>query len=199
MSAEQAAAFAIFAAVAAGTPGPSNVMLTATGAIAGIGRGLPCLFGVAAGMAAMLLVVALGLGAVVLGHPAAVLALNAAGAAFLLWLAWKIATAPVGDEVEGGRPVGFAGAFAFQWLNPKSWLVATSASATYLDPGGAVLAQSVAIGALFGAIALATGFLWLAFGVALQRFLARPAFQRAFNVAMGLTLALSVLALSSAP
>ena len=199
MSAEQAAAFAIFAAVAAGTPGPSNVMLTATGAIAGIGRGLPCLFGVAAGMAAMLLVVALGLGTVVLGHPAAVLALNTAGAAFLLWLAWKIATAPVGDKVEGGRPVGFAGAFAFQWLNPKSWLVATSASATYLDPGGAVFAQSVAIGALFGAIALATGFLWLAFGVALQRFLARPAFQRAFNVAMGSTLALSVLALISAP
>ena len=62
MSLDQIIAFAIFAAVAAGTPGPSNVMLTAVGASVGWLRGLPCLFGVAAGMGALIFVSAFGLG-----------------------------------------------------------------------------------------------------------------------------------------
>ena len=124
MSAEQAYSFLVFAFVAAVTPGPSNVMLTAAGANAGIVRGLPCLLGVDVSMGLMLFLVAFGLGSLVLAHPPVVAAMKWGGAAFLLWLAWKIATAKGGPTGEG-RPVGFVAAAALQWVNPKAWLVST--------------------------------------------------------------------------
>jgi threonine/homoserine/homoserine lactone efflux protein len=194
MSTEQVQAFLVFAVVAAVTPGPSNVMLTATGANVGVLRGLPCLFGVGAGMGVMLVLVAYGLGSLVLGSPIVLEALKWCGAAFLLWLSWKIATAGKGGAANGERPVGFLGAALFQWINPKSWLVSASAAGTYLQAdAGTAVAQSLAIGALFVAAAIPSGFVWLAAGVGLQRVLDSPRRLRAFNVAMGAMLASSVI------
>jgi threonine/homoserine/homoserine lactone efflux protein len=193
MTIEQAVAFVLFAVVAAVTPGPSNVMLTAAGAASGVLKGLPCLFGVTTGMGLMLFVVPLGLGSLVLGHPLALTGLKWGGAAFLLWLAWKIATS-AGPEVTGERrPVGFVEAAVFQWVNPKSWLVSVSAAGTYLsaESGGAVV-QSALLGGLFFLAALPSCFLWLAFGAAVQRFLHGPRALRAFNLTLGVLLALSV-------
>src|SRR5712664_3547912 len=119
MSVEQAVAFLVFAVVAAVTPGPSNIMVTAAGANAGILRGLPCLFGVTTGMGLMMFLVPLGLGSLVLAYPLALRALNWGGAAFLLWLAWKIATSTRLESTPEQRPVGYLKAAAFQWVNPK--------------------------------------------------------------------------------
>lgn len=192
MPLEQALAFLLFSAVAAITPGPSNVLLTATGAIAGVLRGMPCLLGVAVGMGLMMFLVAFGLGSVVLSHPPLLLGLKWCGAAFLLWLSWKVATAS-GAPQDGGRPVGFAGAFLFQWLNPKSWLVSTSASGTYLSADAAAWVQGLWFGSLFLVVAFASGFLWLEFGTAMRTILKVPERRRIFNMAMGLLLACSVL------
>ena len=123
MTRELALAFVVFSVVAAATPGPSNAILTATGANVGVLRGLPTLLGVAAGMGAMMFLVAFGLGSVILGQPLVLTALRWCGAAFLCWLAWKIATAGRVGADAGGKPVGFLGAAGFQWINPKSWLV----------------------------------------------------------------------------
>jgi len=193
MDAEQAVAFLAFSLVAAGTPGPSNVLLTATGSLVGILRGLPCLAGVALGMGLMMFMVAFGLGSLVLDHPGVLRALNWAGAAFLLWLAWKIATA--GHDRANGRrdPVGFLGAAAFQWVNPKSWLVAASASGTYLAAdAGSALAQSLLFALLFVTAATPCCFLWLGFGAAMQRLLRTERAHRIFNLAMAALLAGSV-------
>lgn len=194
MTSEQAVAFLLFAVVAAGTPGPSNVMLTATGAQAGVRRGLPCLLGVSAGMGVMMFVVAFGLGSVVLASATVSRALNWLGAAFLLWLSWRIATARRSDPAHGRSPVGFVGAAAFQWINPKSWLVCASAAGTYLDAAsGGALAQASALGAMFLLASLPCCFVWLAFGATAQRFLRTERAWRTFNVAMGLLLAASVI------
>lgn len=194
MTFEQAQAFVVFAVVAAVTPGPSNVMLTAVGASVGVLRGLPCLLGVGAGMGLMMALVAFGLGSLVLGSPLVAEALKWCGVAFLLWLAWKIATASGNGSPYGGRPVGFVGAALFQWLNPKAWLVTTSAAGTYLQPdAGSALTQSVSLGALFLAAAVPSGFVWLAAGVGLQRVLGSPRRLRIFNLAMGAMLAGSVV------
>jgi threonine/homoserine/homoserine lactone efflux protein len=193
MSGEQAIAFLLFAVVAAVTPGPSNIMVTAAGANAGILRGLPCLLGVTAGMALMMFAVPLGLGSLVLGHPLAMAALRWGGAAYLLWLAWRIATSGRGASPAGADPVGFAGAALFQWVNPKSWLVSLGAAGTFLGAErGSALVQSAALGGLFALAAFPSCFLWLAFGAALQRALADERRRRAFNVAAGALLALSV-------
>ena len=193
MSPEQAYSFLVFAFVAAVTPGPSNVMLTAAGANAGILRGLPALLGVCLGMASMMFAVAFGLGSLILGQPGVLTAMKWVGAALLLWLAWQIATAKGGATADA-PPVGFAGAAAFQWVNPKAWLACASAAGTYLraDSGGA-LAQSLAFAALFAAVTLPSGFVWLAFGVGLRRWLSSPRRLRAFNLSMGAVLAASVI------
>jgi threonine/homoserine/homoserine lactone efflux protein len=193
MTLEQAVAFLIFAVVAAVTPGPSNVMLTAAGARGGVAGGSPCLLGVTVGMGSMIFLVPLGMGSLVLGHPLALTALKWSGAAFLLWLAWRIATSEGGDAPADGRPVGFTGAVVFQWINPKSWLVSVSAAATYLSPdAGSPVVQSAILGGLFCLAALPSGFVWLASGAAVQRRLRGRRARRAFNVSLGVLLALSV-------
>jgi len=195
MTPDQAVAFLLFTVVAAGTPGPSNVLLTATGAAVGVRRGLPAVAGVSAGMGVMMFLVAAGLGSLVLAHPAALRALNWTGAAFLLWLAWKIGSAPVGDgATPGGRPVGFLGAAAFQWINPKSWLVCASAAGTYLHAGAAgALGQAAVFGGLFVLGSLPCGVVWVALGAGAQRVLRTGRARRAFSVVMALLLAGSVV------
>ena len=116
------------------------------------------------------------------------------GAAVLLWLAWKIATARGAGPAATARPVGFGGALAFQWINPKSWLVCASAAATFLHAGaGSALTQSAALGGLFVLASFPSCLPWLAFGALLQRFLRSSRAQRIFNGVMGVLLAASVI------
>ncbi|NQW09951.1 MAG: LysE family translocator [Alphaproteobacteria bacterium] len=193
MPPEQILAFALFTLAAAGTPGPSNVLLTATGAQVGVLRGLPTWFGVSAGMGLMMAIVGYGLGAAVLDQPMVLKTLNWVGGGFLLWLAWKIAIAPRASGDDDQRPVGFFGAVAFQWVNPKSWIVSASASGTFLNAAaGDALTQAVAFGAIFALVSLPACFPWLMIGVAVRRWLATDRAHRIFNVSMALVLAGSV-------
>jgi threonine/homoserine/homoserine lactone efflux protein len=195
MTPGQAIAFFLFALVAAITPGPSNLILTSTGAAVGALRGLPSVFGVASGMGLMMFLITFGLGSLVHNSPILYQALRWGGVAFLLWLAWKIASAgrEKGSTIEK-RPVGFWSAAAFQWVNPKSWLVTASAAGTYLHAtAGSVFVQAVAFGALFVLAALPSCFVWLAFGAGVQRLLRTERAARVFNVVMGVALAGSVV------
>jgi threonine/homoserine/homoserine lactone efflux protein len=168
-------------------------MLTAAGANAGVVRGLPCLLGVTIGTGLMMFLVPLGLGSVILQHPLALRALNWAGAAVLLWLAWKVATSSRLESAPHTDPVGFAGAAILQLVNPKSWLVSASAASTFLHAeGGTPVVQSAWLGGLFVLAATPACFVWLAFGATLQRALRDRRRLRVFNIAMGVLLALSV-------
>jgi threonine/homoserine/homoserine lactone efflux protein len=194
MTTEQAIAFFLFAVVAAITPGPSNLILTSAGAAVGVLRGLPCLLGVAIGMGLMMFLVAFGLGSLVLESPLILHGLKWCGVGFLLWLSWKIATAGRSEAAGRKELVGFWRAAAFQWVNPKSWLVCASAVGTYLLAGaGGAFEQSLFFGVLFILAALPSCFVWLAFGAAVQRSLRTQRAARAFNLAMGALLAGSIL------
>jgi threonine/homoserine/homoserine lactone efflux protein len=195
MSTGQAAAFLLFALAAAVTPGPSNVMLTATGAQVGVVRGLPCLLGQTTGMGLMLFFVLSGLGSLVLAHPVILRALHWSGVIVLLWLAWKIATvSSSAGTVPGWTPLGYLDAAVFQWVNPKAWLVSASAAGTFLTPkGGTAVTQAASLAMLFITAALPSCFLWLAFGAGMQRLLRCPRRMRVFNIGMGTLLALSVI------
>ena len=169
-------------------------MLIATGANVGVRHGLPCLLGVTTGMAAMMFLVPLGLGSLILAHPLALGALHWGGAGFLLWLSWKIATSGRMASGPDTQPVGYLGAAVFQWVNPKSWLVAASAAATFLHAeAGSAVVQSAFLGGLFFLAALPSCLVWLAFGASVQRVLRDGRRLRIFNVTMAALLALSVL------
>lgn len=194
MTAEQATAFLLFAVVAAITPGPSNLILTSTGATVGVRRGLPCMFGVSVGMGVLMFGVAFGLGSLVLKRPLILQGLKWCGVGFLLWLSWKIATAGRGEATAEVAFVGFWQAAAFQWVNPKSWLVSASAVGAFLPAeSSSAFVQSLYFGILFVLAALPCCFVWLAFGATMQRFLQTERAARVFNVVMGALLAGSII------
>jgi threonine/homoserine/homoserine lactone efflux protein len=193
MTLDQTIAFLIFSIVAAITPGPSNTMIVATGSAAGVWRGLPCVLGASVGMGSLLFCSALGLGQLVISQPALLKVLNWCGAAFLLWLAWKIATAGRASGMSNGNPVGFLGAAIFQWVNPKGWLVAVGAVGTYLQTvTDSAFSQAVTFGVLFFAVALPCGLIWLVLGALARRLLHDERNARIFNIVMGSALAASV-------
>ncbi|WP_286876760.1 LysE family transporter, partial [Delftia sp. 67-8] len=82
---------AMFSFVSSVTPGPNNVMLTASGATFGYRRTVPHMLGITLGVVVMVLLVGAGLGAVFERLPVIYTALKYLGAAYLVWLAWKIA------------------------------------------------------------------------------------------------------------
>ena len=193
MTLDQAAAFLVFAFVAAITPGPSNTMIVASASAVGWWRGLPCVLGASAGMATLLFCSALGLGQLVVAQPMLLRALNWVGAAFLLWLAWKIANAGRISDARAAKAVGFFEAAAFQWINPKGWLVSISASGTYLQAvSDNALSQALAFGGLFFVAAVPSGLAWLALGATMQALLREDRSARMFNIGMGLALVASV-------
>ena len=185
-------ALLLFVVVTLFTPGPNNTMLMTTGLNFGFRRGLPHLWGVALGFAVMVLAVGLGLGAVFQAYPAAYTVLKYAGAAYLLYLAWQIATAGAVEEGETrGRPIGFMEAAAFQWLNPKGWMMAVGAVSTY----AAVAAfpfNMLLMATLFGSLGILSSASWLGFGTGLKRLLTSPRAVRAVNITMALLLVASL-------
>jgi threonine/homoserine/homoserine lactone efflux protein len=194
MTLDQMLAFLLFAVAAAVTPGPSNVVLTATGAAVGVVRGVPSVLGAAAGMGLLMALVAAGLGSVMLRSPLLIASVKVAGIAFLLWLAWKIATARRDGASEGTAPVGFWRALTLQWVNPKAWVVTASAAGAFLRAEGAgAVGQAAVLGLLFVLAALPSGLIWLACGAAVQRWLRTERAWRAFNLAMAGLLAASIV------
>jgi len=193
MKPETLLALSIFAFATSVTPGPNNMMLLASGVNFGIRRTIPHMLGIAAGFTAMLLVVGLGLGAVVTAVPAVLIVLKVASAAYMLWLAWRLATSgSFGAGAGPARPMRFIEAAGFQWINPKAWAMALTATSVYTQPDAFFLSV-VIVALVFGAINLPSVGIWAAFGVGLRGFLAVPARLRAFNVAMAVLLALSVV------
>lgn len=192
---DQLLAFATFSAVAAITPGPSNALLTAVGAQVGVRRGLASLFGVSFGMASLMFATGLGMGQILAMMPMLLTVLRVLGAALLLWLAWQIATAAAPTENRDGTDrIGFSAAAAMQWLNPKAWLVALAATGAHrLGDDASPVAHAATVAALFAAIALPCSFVWLAAGAALRQALRRERLRRAVNMALGATLAASVV------
>ena len=189
----QVIAFVTFSAVVAGTPGPSNTLLAAVGARAGVRHGLASLLGQVTGMGAMLFAITLGLGNLLLAHPVALQVLKWSGAAMLCWMAWRIATAGHAGGAMNA-PAGFLGMAAFQLVNPKGWLIGVAAVATFLDQHAAdALGQAVIFAILFMLVALPSCFPWLALGAVLQRFLRTPRSRRLLNGAMAALLLASTI------
>jgi threonine/homoserine/homoserine lactone efflux protein len=195
MSIEVLLALAAFAFVSSVTPGPNNFMLLASGVNFGFRRTIPHMCGIAFGFCLLLLAVGFGLGALLAAYPPLHLALKIAGGTYLLYLAWRIATTRAVKE-RGGResPMTFLEAAAFQWVNPKAWVLAVTGMAIYADPARPFLTVLL-VTLVFTLVNWPSVSIWAAFGVMLRQFLADPRRLRWFNLAMGVLLALSLFPL----
>jgi threonine/homoserine/homoserine lactone efflux protein len=197
-----------FCFVTSVTPGPNNLMLMASGANYGFRRTLPHMFGIAIGFTGMVLIVGIGLAGLFMTLPAFYTVMKVAAVAYMLWLAWKFAhAAPPGAEAtsgaptggattggattggattggatKGGRPMTFAQAAAFQWVNPKAWAMAIGAVTAFAPDQS--LAAILPVALVFGAVNLPTVSVWALMGQGMRRFLTNAARLRAFNWTM---------------
>jgi threonine/homoserine/homoserine lactone efflux protein len=187
-----------FALATSGTPGPNTLMVTASAARFGIARVMPHMLGITLGFPAMIVAVALGLGLPFAQIPGLHRAMQALGALWLLWLAWKIASAPVGAAPDGPArpPLGFLGAAAFQWVNPKAWMIALAALPAFTVPGQPILPQALVIALVFALVSMPCLLFWAWIGRAAGHVLGQGARLRAFNITMAVLLVLSLLPLA---
>ncbi|MFW2589330.1 LysE family translocator [Sagittula sp. SSi028] len=181
-----------FAAATLFTPGPNNLMLVASGANFGLRRSLPHLSGVALGFPLMTVPVGLGIMRVFEAWPPLYTALKAAALIYMLYLAWKIATAGQIKQADAhARPLTFLQAAAFQWVNPKAWSMALGAITLYApsrDLGGILF-----IAATFLTIGLVSAATWTTFGTGIRRWLADPHRLMWFNRTMAALLVAAML------
>jgi|KBSSwiStaDraftv2_1062776.scaffolds.fasta_scaffold949349_2 threonine/homoserine/homoserine lactone efflux protein len=175
------------------TPGPNNVMVAASAANHGIGATLPHMLGIAAGFSVMLTLVCAGLGSALVSWPLLLPLFRWVGAAWLVVLAWQIASAPPPGEGGRGRVLGFFGAAAFQWINPKAWLIAAAAAGEYLSPDRPLAVQLARIFVVFLLVGMPCLLVWALLGSGAARLLHSPTRLRAFNVAMALLLVASLI------
>jgi threonine/homoserine/homoserine lactone efflux protein len=188
------AAMTAFCFVSGVTPGPNNLMLMTSGVNFGFRRTLPHLIGVVLGFSLMVALIGLGLDAIFTRFPALLPAMRYFGAAYMLWLAYKIATSgPVREGERRGAPLGFFGAAAFQWINPKGWVIAVSALTAYAVVDD--YARNVLIVAtVYLLIGLPSSGAWALLGSAMRRALADPRVARPFNWTMAALLVASIAA-----
>jgi len=120
------------------------------------------------------------------------------GISYLMYLAWRIATTATEiKEDDSSRPLSFLQAAAFQWVNPKAWVMAVGALATFTTVSGAVVHQAIWIAAAFMVVAVPSVGSWMLGGAGLRRLLRKPVYRRWFNWTMGLLLALSIIPMVS--
>ncbi len=192
MTPELFASAALFAIAGSFTPGPNNAMLLASGVNFGFQRTIPHIAGVTIGYGVMFAAVGLGVGRFIVENPTLHGALKIASAVYLVWLAWRIATAEgePGEE-PASRPLTFLQAALFQWINPKGVAMALAAAAAYIDPRSP--GEDLAIlSALILVVSVASASTWALFGQGLRGFLTDGKRRRAFNTAMALALLASL-------
>lgn len=192
MSVDTLLALVLFAFATSITPGPNNMMLFASGVNFGFRRTVPHMLGIGAGFLSLLIGVGMGLGAVLHAYPPAFIALKVAGGLYLLWIAWKIGSSrSIGEGEAKARPMTFLGAAAFQWVNPKAWVMAVTAMAVYPNPEHYALTVAI-VALVFAAVNVPSVSTWAGFGSALREWLSVPVRLKWFNITMAVLLVLSL-------
>ena len=178
-----------YALVMSITPGPNNVMLTASGARFGLRRTLPHLAGVSVGFVLLVAAACAGLGALFLHWPALQTALRWAGSVYLLFLGWQLLRAGSVQGAGAAKPITFLEGLAFQYVNPKGWVMAVTAATLFMPTAqlGPVLA-TLYVTTISAVIGPPCSAVWALFGSSLRHLLQQPLPLRIFNAVMALAL-----------
>lgn len=179
----------------AGSPGPATLSLAATGAAFGPRRSLGYMAGIDLGMVAVMAITASGVVGTLLAVPGATPAVTAAAAAYFVYLAWRIATAPpLTDAAPERRQPSFLAGMLLSLVNPKGYAaMAALFSGFSLLPEDAA-ADAAAKTAMLAAVIAAVNIAWLLAGGALTRLFREPRANRVVNVTFAALLLLSLAA-----
>ena len=192
MTYEILTALLLFTLVSSVTPGPNNLMLMTSGANFGFKRSLPHLLGVNLGFTFMVVLVGLGLTQIFDTYPISYNILKVLSVVYLLYLAFKIATADttIASQRNKSKPMTFLQAVTFQWVNPKAWTMALTAISVYAPTRNLDAVLFVAL--IFGLVNLPSITMWTILGKNIRQFLTNAKRLKLFNYVMSSLLVLSL-------
>ena len=184
----------IFAVSTTITPGPNNIMIMASGINYGIKKSIPHLFGICLGIPIMIIMIGLGFSIVFKMYPFLHVVIKILGVLYLIYLAWLIASSsPESFKNNKSQPLTFIQGILFQWVNPKAWVIATSAISAYTTASSDINTQVILITLIFLTVEFPCVGVWLIFGTAIKRYLKSDKMQRSFNICMALLLIASIM------
>lgn len=163
--------FAVFAASQVGTPGPANMALLATGARYGFRAALPFVAGVALGKQLIIWPIGFGLMELAERAPWIFEALKWASAAYIIWLAWKVANLRLGTVSRAAAP-GFWAGLIVHPLNPKAWAMIVGGFTNFVAPGTDPVIATFTIAAVLLGCQIAFHPMWTLAGDKIARTLA---------------------------
>lgn len=187
-----------FAFVSSVTPGPNNLLLTSSGMRFGFVRTVPHIVGIQAGLALQLALCATGAGLLLLTVPGITTGVRVVGTSYLLYLAWRLWQSNGARADEGTapvRPFTVAQAAAFQFINPKAWMMSLTAASLLQPQRESATTSILLLCGIFCLVATPSSGSWALVGSAVRRYLEDPVWRRAFNAFLGCLTAYSALAL----
>ena len=181
-------ALAAFGLIAAGTPGPNNIMLWASGVKFGFKATLRHVFGTALGLGSMAAATAAGVGVLIETFPQIELALKIIGSIYLLYLSYRVTGIGSVQQAETERPLSILQAMAFQFVNPKAWFFTLTAVSTFRPPEFSLLLGSALVVLTMMILILPAASLWAAGGTLINRFISNERTRRVFSIVLALLL-----------
>jgi len=193
MTASTLISLLLFSIVMSITPGPNNLLLTASGLAHGFRRTLFPIAGTLAGLGTVFLLSGLGVGALIAADPRAELLLRIGGAAYLAYLAWKLWQATSLGEASAKKPLTFVEVAVFQLANPKAWMMAISAIGIYVAPAIDYAVRLLVVTAIFLLVSIPSLAIWAGLGAIMKAVLRDDRRYRPFSRGMALLTAATAL------
>ena len=188
-----AASFAIFAASQVGTPGPANMALMATGARFGLRAALPFVVGVALGKQLVIWPVGFGLMQLADQAPQIFTILKWVSAAYICWLAWKVANMRLNPGRAGGEAPGFWAGLVVHPLNPKAWAMIVAGFSGFVAPGTSAFEATLVIASVLLACQAVLHPLWCYAGDRIAHMVAGTPWERYLMWTLAALTVLSVM------
>ena len=185
------ASFLIFAASQVGTPGPANMALLATGAAHGLRKALPFVAGVVCGKQLIIWPIGFGLMSLAQSVPWLFTLLKFASAAYICWLAWRVARMRLTPGQSGKAP-GFKAGLIVHPLNPKAWAMIATGFTAFTTPGTPVLTATATIAACLFVMQCLLHPIWAGAGQAVASTVAGTRYERGLMVTLALLTVASV-------
>ena len=192
MNANELTALLVLATAMSFSPGPNTTISSALAANHGLRRAMPFVWSVPAGWGVVLLLCALGLGALVVALPWLGLTIKWLGVAYLLWLASRLArTARMGEADAASLNVGFWQGVALQFVNIKAWMLALAVASGWIVGREDLALRLAQVLPVMLAFAFFSNFAYALLGALLRGWLAQGTRLLWFNRGMATVLVLT--------
>ena len=188
----------ILCIVQSGTPGPNNIMLTASGKNFGYIKSIPHMLGVVIGFLSLIIVFGLGLTVIFSKYPIIQFVLRIVGSIYLLYLSYRIYSSVNTEDLSKSKPITFMESSLFQYVNPKGVMMAITTISIYTDHINFKFISSFNEGMIYILIAFTISNIiavitWTSVGVFIGQFIKSARGIRVFNALMAFLLVLTII------